>query len=239
MTSCGCFEAICAYLPECNGIMIVNREFLGETPVGMTFSTLAGSVGGGQQTPGFYGVGKVFLTSKKFMFAEGGHGRIAWMPKELKESLREDLEKRFGEKGLDGFFDKIADETVATTADEVRAYMEKVDHPALKMPDMDEYAEDTSATAAPAPAAEKPAKKAPAAKPAPAAAPKATPISVDGNLDISGIAEAIRKDVVSGIIDALSEKFLGQASASKPPVAEAAPASEAPKPGVRRLSRRK
>ena len=28
MTSCGCFEAICAYVPECNGVMIVNREFL-------------------------------------------------------------------------------------------------------------------------------------------------------------------------------------------------------------------
>ncbi|MBT7712288.1 MAG: CO dehydrogenase/CO-methylating acetyl-CoA synthase complex subunit beta, partial [Deltaproteobacteria bacterium] len=28
MTSCGCFEAICAYVPECNGVMVVNREFL-------------------------------------------------------------------------------------------------------------------------------------------------------------------------------------------------------------------
>ena len=64
MTSCGCFEAICAYVPECNGIMVVHREFLDDTPVGMTFSTLAGSVGGGQQTPGFMGCGKVFLTSR-------------------------------------------------------------------------------------------------------------------------------------------------------------------------------
>jgi hypothetical protein len=69
MTSCGCFEAICAYVPECNGIMVVHREFLEDTPVGMTFSTLAGSVGGGQQTPGFMGCGKVFLTSRKFLFA--------------------------------------------------------------------------------------------------------------------------------------------------------------------------
>jgi len=37
MTSCGCFEAICAYVPECNGVMVVNREFLEDTPVGMTF----------------------------------------------------------------------------------------------------------------------------------------------------------------------------------------------------------
>ena len=42
----------------------------------MTFSTLAGNVGGGQQTPGFMGCGKVFLTSRKFLFAEGGHVRV-------------------------------------------------------------------------------------------------------------------------------------------------------------------
>ena len=43
MTSCGCFEVICGYVPECNGVMVVNREFPGDTPVGMTFSTLAGA----------------------------------------------------------------------------------------------------------------------------------------------------------------------------------------------------
>ena len=60
MTSCGCFEAIVRLLPECNGVMIVNREFLGDTPSGMKFSTLAGSVGGGQQTPGFMACGKAY-----------------------------------------------------------------------------------------------------------------------------------------------------------------------------------
>jgi acetyl-CoA synthase len=38
MTSCGCFEAIVALLPECNGVAIVNREYSGETPMGMKFS---------------------------------------------------------------------------------------------------------------------------------------------------------------------------------------------------------
>ena len=67
MTSCGCFEVICGYVPECNGVMVVNREFPGDTPVGMNFSTLAGEVGGGRQTPGFMGCGKIFLTSRKFL----------------------------------------------------------------------------------------------------------------------------------------------------------------------------
>jgi acetyl-CoA synthase len=144
MTSCGCFEVICAYVPECNGVMAVNREYQGETPVGMTFSTLAGSVGGGQQTPGFMGCGKIFISSKKFLLAEGGHRRLIWMPKELKELLREDLRKRFAEQDVPDLLDQIADETVATDAHAVRTFLEKVQHPALEMPDMSAMVESTA-----------------------------------------------------------------------------------------------
>jgi acetyl-CoA synthase len=144
MTSCGCFEVICAYVPECNGVMVVNREFQGDTPVGMTFSTLAGNVGGGQQTPGFMGCGKVFISSKKFLLAEGGHKRLIWMPKGLKELLKEDLKKRFAEQGIPDFLDKIADETIVTDAHAVREFMEKVGHPALKMDDMSTMVESTT-----------------------------------------------------------------------------------------------
>ncbi|MDQ5985775.1 MAG: acetyl-CoA synthase [Syntrophus sp. SKADARSKE-3] len=139
MTSCGCFEAICAYLPECNGVMVVNREYQGETPVGMTFSSLAGSVGGGHQTPGFIGVGKVFLTSRKFLAAEGGFRRLVWMPKALKESLAADLKKRCTEQGVPDLFDKIADEEIGVDAMDIRPYLEQVRHPALDMPDILDY----------------------------------------------------------------------------------------------------
>ncbi|MHB0999145.1 MAG: acetyl-CoA decarbonylase/synthase complex subunit alpha/beta [Armatimonadota bacterium] len=133
MTSCGCFEAIVALLPECNGIMIVNREFSGDTPAGMKFSTLAGTTGGGQQTPGFIGIGKAYISSKKFISAEGGHKRIVWMPKELKETLREEL-AQIGERiGIENFADMIADEEVGTDAASIHAFMEKVNHPALSM----------------------------------------------------------------------------------------------------------
>ena len=37
MTCCGCFECIALMLPEVNGIMVVNREYKGETPSGMSF----------------------------------------------------------------------------------------------------------------------------------------------------------------------------------------------------------
>jgi acetyl-CoA synthase len=133
MTSCGCFECIVAVVPEANGVMIVNREYPGETPIGMPFSTLAGSVGGGAQTPGFLGVGRLYLTSRKFIRAEGGLPRLVWMPKELKEAMREKLEQRATEQKLDGFLDKIADETVATSAEQLVDFLTRVDHPALKM----------------------------------------------------------------------------------------------------------
>lgn len=145
MTSCGCFEAICAYVPELNGVMVVNREFQADTPVGMNFSTLAGVVGGGQQTPGFMGVGKVYLTSRKFLFAEGGYKRLVWMPKELKELLGDDLKKRFHDQGVPDLMEKIADETVGTDVREIREFLETVGHPALDMEDMNVYAEDMHA----------------------------------------------------------------------------------------------
>ena len=137
MTSCGCFEAIIAIVPEANGIMITTREFSGDTPCGMSFSTLAGSVGGGLQSPGFMGIGRRYIVSNKFIPADGGIGRIVWMPKELKEFLRADLLQQAKKQGLDeDFFDKIADETVGTTIDEILPFLEEKQHPAFAMDPM-------------------------------------------------------------------------------------------------------
>jgi len=133
MTSCGCFECIVALVPEANGFMIVNRGYAGMTPIGMKFSTLAGTVGGGTQTPGFGGIGKYFITSKKFLKADGGFKRIVWMPKSLKEALREDMIRRSEEEGVPGFLDMICDETIAEESDGMMEHLTKVNHPALSM----------------------------------------------------------------------------------------------------------
>ncbi len=134
MTSCGCFECIMAIVPEANGVMITTREHGGMTPCGMNFSTLAGSVGGGVQTPGFMGHGRAYILSRKFISAEGGLARIVWMPKELKEWLGDDLKKRAEEEGLGAdFVDKIADETVGETAEEILPFLEEKGHPALTL----------------------------------------------------------------------------------------------------------
>ncbi len=136
MTSCGCFECITVILPETNGVMIVNREFTGMTPVGMTFSTMAGQVGGGIQTPGFIGMGKMYITSEKFISADGGIKRVVWMPKGLKEEIKEKLEKRLAEIGEPELMDKIATEEDATASDELVKFLQAKGHPASSMPPM-------------------------------------------------------------------------------------------------------
>jgi len=134
MTSCGCFEVIIALFPEANGVMLTMREYSGMTPCGMTFSTLAGSVGGGAQTPGFMGIGKQYIISKKFIQGDGGLARVCWMPKDLKELLREQLVARSAEAGLgEDFIDKIADEEVGYEPEAVLEFLMSVEHPALSM----------------------------------------------------------------------------------------------------------
>jgi len=134
MTACGCFEAIMMVIPEANGFMVVSREDPSMTPAGMTFSTLAGVAGGGLQTPGVMGVGKYFLISKKFISADGGLKRIVWMSSVLKESMAEELKAAAEREGDPDLLDKIADERVATSVDEVLPYLEEKGHPALTMP---------------------------------------------------------------------------------------------------------
>jgi acetyl-CoA synthase len=138
MTSCGCFECIAAVLPSTGGIMIVNREFTEMTPCGMKFSTLAGTVGGGQQTPGFIGHSKHYISSKKFIAAEGGISRIVWMPAILKAEIKDSFVKRSEELGLGGeeFLTKIADETTAAAEEEVLEFITKRGHPAITMQPM-------------------------------------------------------------------------------------------------------
>jgi acetyl-CoA synthase len=133
MTSCGCFECIAAIVPEANGIMIVDRDFTGMTPIGMTFSTLAGQIGGGVQTPGFTGIGKLYISSEKFISAEGGQKRIVWMSKQLKEEVSERLKVQLEKMGISDLFDKIATEENADEPEKLVEFLQDNSHPALEM----------------------------------------------------------------------------------------------------------
>ena len=134
MTSCGCFECICGIEPMSGGFIVVNREFKGMTPAGMTFGELASCTGGGVQTPGYMGHGRHFISSKKFIAAEGGIERIVWMPKELKDDVAERLNKTaFELYGIENFVDLIADETVTCDGEELLAWLTEKNHPVLGM----------------------------------------------------------------------------------------------------------
>ena len=133
MTACGCFECVATILPICNGIMVVNRDSMGMTPCGMKFTTLAGMVGGGNQTPGFLGVSKHYICSRKFLLAEGGLKRVVWLPKMLKEEIAERMKPICEEMGIPNFSDMIADETIGTTEEEILPFLEEKGHPALTM----------------------------------------------------------------------------------------------------------
>jgi acetyl-CoA synthase len=136
MTTCGCCEAIAAMLPACNGVMTVHRDYTGETPCGMKFTTLAGVMGGGASSPGFVGHSKFNVTQRKFLKGDGGLLRMVWMPKSLKEELRERLIKRGEELGYPNLVDMIADETVGITEEEIMPFLQEKGHPALSMPSL-------------------------------------------------------------------------------------------------------
>ena len=236
MTSCGCFEVICGYVPECNGVMVVNREYEGDTPVGMSFSSLAGSVGGGQQTPGFMGCGKVFLSSQKFLLAEGGQRRLVWMPKELKDLLGEDLRVCLERQGAPEVVDKIADETIAIDPQEIRAHMERCGHPALEMDDMGVHAESEAPREEKADA-EEPALVAVGPSAADGEAPESTSSALlpDAIEQLKAtmaeelkqeIRASLKREIVGEIIGTLSEKFLGVADPASTRAIAAAAISE-------------
>ena len=133
MTTCGCCECIAAILPLCNGAMTVSREYMGETPCGMKFTTLAGTIGGGISTPGFVGHGKYNITQRKFIIGDGGLLRMVWMPKALKEEIAERFKARAEEMGVPDLLDKIADETIGVTEEEILPFLTEKGHPALTM----------------------------------------------------------------------------------------------------------
>ncbi len=133
MTTCGCCECVMAVIPEANGVMVVSRDDYGMTPCGMTFTTLMGTVGGGLQTPGMMGHGKIYVTSKKFIPVEGGIKRLVWLSKNLKEELAEELKAACEREGVPDLMDKVADGSQVTTVEQLLPFLEGKGHPALSM----------------------------------------------------------------------------------------------------------
>lgn len=123
-TSCGCFEAVAFYIPELDGIGIVNRDFKGETPLGLPFSAMAGQCSGGKQVEGFTGLSLEYMRSPKFLQADGGYERVIWLPKEIKNALTDYIPA--------DIIDKIPTEEDVSSIKEIRTFIEEKGHPILE-----------------------------------------------------------------------------------------------------------
>jgi acetyl-CoA decarbonylase/synthase complex subunit beta len=122
-TSCGCFEAVAFYIPEVEGFGIVNRSFKGVTVNGLPFSTLADSTAGGRQIGGFHGISIEYMRSKKFLDADGGWNRVVWVPKEIKERVKDFIPT--------DVVDKVATEEDVQNIDGLKAFLKEKDHPVV------------------------------------------------------------------------------------------------------------
>lgn len=137
-TSCGCFEAVAFYIPEVDGFGLVHRGFKGVTVNGLPFSTLADSTAGGRQVDGFHGLSIEYMRSKKFLEADGGWSRVVWLPKEVKERVKDFIPK--------DVVDKIATEEDAQNLDALKAFLKEKGHPVVAR-----WVEETAAAEAAVP----------------------------------------------------------------------------------------
>jgi acetyl-CoA decarbonylase/synthase complex subunit beta len=122
-TSCGCFQAICFYIPEVDGFGIVHRDFKGDTVAGLPFSKMAAEVSGGRQVEGQSGMALEYMRSPKFYQADGGLYRVVWMPKSIKEQFKDIIPE--------DLYDKIATEEDVKDPDELMTFLEEKAHPWL------------------------------------------------------------------------------------------------------------
>lgn len=122
-TACGCFQSICFYIPEVDGFGIVHRDFVGDTVVGSRFSGMAGEASGGRQQEGYLGMAVSYLNSPKFIISDGGWKRVVWVPKAIKEEVKDSIpEEMYG---------KIATEEDVKNVDELVEFLQKVEHPLM------------------------------------------------------------------------------------------------------------
>lgn len=114
-TACSCFQNVAYYIPELDGIGLVNRGYNGETPGGWTWTRLANNVAGYQNTDGFATFATSYLKSKKAFQADGGYKRIVWMTSTLKMSAGDSIHEHRK--------NKIATENEATTLSELKEFL--------------------------------------------------------------------------------------------------------------------
>ena len=134
MTACGCFECIVVLVPEANGVMVVNREYPGMTPCGMTFCDPGRHGRRRLQTPGVMGVGKYLPHEPEVPL--GRRRRQAHRLDELVSSRSRwarSCARSASARAMPDLLDRIADETICTDVEGLLPFLEEKQHPALTM----------------------------------------------------------------------------------------------------------
>lgn len=123
-TSCGCFECTTFYVPECDGLGIVHRDYKGTTPTGLSFGAIADSTAGGRQVDGFHGLAFEYMRSPRFLSASGGWKRVVWLPSEVKERMKDQIPP--------DLWDAIPTEKDVTTVDALTGFLRAHHHPIVE-----------------------------------------------------------------------------------------------------------
>jgi acetyl-CoA decarbonylase/synthase complex subunit delta len=83
------------------------------------------------------GIGKYYVTSPKFIQADGGFKRIVWMSKFIKDTMGPELQAVAEREGIPDLIDRIADGSTVSTVDELVEWVQEKNHPVLEMGPMD------------------------------------------------------------------------------------------------------
>jgi acetyl-CoA decarbonylase/synthase complex subunit beta len=122
-TSCGCFESIAFYIPEVDGIGIVDRHYKGNAVNGLPFSAMANETGGGKQVEGFVGIAIEYMRSPSFFKADGGWNRVVWLPSAVKERVKSAIPSEL--------ISKVATEKEAQNIQDLKAFLKTNAHPVV------------------------------------------------------------------------------------------------------------
>jgi acetyl-CoA decarbonylase/synthase complex subunit beta len=122
-TSCGCFETVGFYIPEVDGVGIVDRDFKGTAVNGLPFSTMADQTSGGRQTPGFHGISMEYMRSKRFLQADGGWSRVVYVASAIKERVKASIPQ--------DLTDKLPTEKDVTNVEELKTFLQSKGHPVV------------------------------------------------------------------------------------------------------------
>jgi acetyl-CoA decarbonylase/synthase complex subunit beta len=120
-TSCGCFESIAFYIPEVDGVGIVDRHYKGNAVNGLPFSSMANETGGGKQVEGFVGIAIEYMRSPSFFKADGGWKRVVWLPSNVKERVKDAIPNELKAK--------IATEKDASNVQDLKNFLKTNGHP--------------------------------------------------------------------------------------------------------------